>query len=156
MQHLQFIHIDLEKNEHCQKLLHLLNAYMEDDMGIGEPMPEHLGPKILNGLKKHSGYRGFFVADSGKIVALANCNMNFGTFSAKPLLNIHDLIVLPEYRGKGIGRFMLQKLDEYALSNECSKITLEVRDDNMKAQSLYKKAGFSAGKPPYGFWEKSL
>ncbi|MDB4584857.1 hypothetical protein N9164_17035, partial [Draconibacterium sp.] len=62
---------------HCTKLLELLNAYMEDEMGMGKPMPKDLGPEIIAGLKKHSAYLGFFVCVGEDYVALANCNLNF-------------------------------------------------------------------------------
>jgi len=133
-----------------------MNAYMEDDMGVGEPMPEHVAPNLINGLKKHVEYRGFFITENGEYAALANCNMNFGTFAASPVLNIHDFIVLPGFRKIGIGHFLMQKIIEYATENDCNKITLEVRHDNIKAKNLYLKTGFSEGKPPYLFWEKNL
>jgi len=148
--------VDLIDETHCSNLLRLLNAYMEDEMGIGEPMPEHLAPSIIEGLKKHTGYRGFFVSINNEIVALANCNLSFGTFATLPLLNIHDFIVLPEFRKMGIGQFLMNKISDYATNEGCIKLTLEVRGDNTKAKNLYKKAGFSEGETPYLFWEKKL
>ncbi|MBN2774180.1 MAG: GNAT family N-acetyltransferase [Prolixibacteraceae bacterium] len=149
-------YIDLQNKTHCKNLLKLLNAYMEDEMGVGEPMPGHLDRIVIEGLKKHTGYRGFFVTCKNEYVALANCNLNFGTFNAKPLLNIHDFVVLPEYRNLGIGKFLMEKITVFATDNGCSKLTLEVRNDNTKAKNLYRKSGFSEGDPPYLFWEKKL
>ena len=64
-------------------------------------MPEELDPQIIAGLKKHSGFLGFFVMMGEQFAGLANCNVNFFTFQAKPLINIHDFIVAPEYRNIG-------------------------------------------------------
>lgn len=156
MSQLEFVNINLEDTEHCNKLLILLNAYMEDEMGMGESMPENLGSSIIQGLKKHSGYRGFFALHGSHYAGLVNCNMNYSTFAAKPLLNIHDVIVLPTFRKLGVGEFLLNRIAEYATQQGCSKITLEVREDNTKAKNLYRKVGFLAGEPPYGFWEKEI
>lgn len=152
----QFIKINLENQEHCQNLLSLLDDYMQDEMGISSPMPEKLAPRIIDGLKKHSAYLGFFVCIDCKYVALANCNLNFSTWQAKPLINIHDFIVSPKFRGQGVGHFLLSEISRYAKQNGCNKVTLEVRNDNVKAQRLYKKIGFSDCEPPMYFWQKKI
>ena len=103
-----FVKIDLGNEGHCQQLLQLLNLYMEDIMGNNKPMPVDLGPRIIAGLKNHSSYIGFFVKYKSEFVALANCNYLFSTFAAKPLINIHDFIVNPAFRQKGIGKFFVR------------------------------------------------
>jgi GNAT superfamily N-acetyltransferase len=148
--------IDLQNEEHCFHLLKLLNDYMEDEMGIRESMPEHLGPKIIEGIKKHPAYLGFFVRVEKKYAALANCNLNYSTWQSKYILNIHDFIVSPEYREQGIGLFLLNEIGKYAKEEGFCRINLEVRNDNIKAQNLYKKAGFTEGRPPMYFWEKRI
>jgi ribosomal protein S18 acetylase RimI-like enzyme len=152
----QLVKVDLDNKIHCAHLLELLNDYMMDEMGIGEAMPEGLGPKIIGGLKKHSTYLGFFVCIENEFAALANCYVNYSTWQAKTLLNIHDFIVSPHFRKQGVGLFLLNKIGEYATENGFCRINLEVRHDNFKAQSLYKKAGFTECNPPNHFWEKRL
>ncbi len=151
-----FQKIDLNNEGHCKQLLILMNTYMEDQMGIGASMPLDLGSKIIALLKEQPTYIGFFVISDQKYVALANCFMAVSTFRAKPLLNIHDFVVVTESRKSGIGTFLLENIAIYAESQGCCKITLEVREDNIKAQNLYKKIGFASGNPPYLFWEKKL
>lgn len=153
---MQFIQVDLNNEKHCSAVLKLLNDYMLDDMGIGEPMPENLGPNIIDGLKNHSEYIGFFVCIEDDFAALANCNLNFSTWKAKPLINIHDFIVSPDFRKQGVGLFLLNEIAKYAYEKGYCRINLEVRHDNYKAQKLYKKAGFTECNPPNHFWEKKL
>ncbi|MGE4586994.1 MAG: GNAT family N-acetyltransferase [Mangrovibacterium sp.] len=129
---------------------------MKDDMGINKSMPEELAPKIIDGLKKHTAYLGFFVCIDGQYAALANCNLNFSTWKAKPLINIHDFIVSPKYRKQGVGQFLLSEIERYAQQNGYCKINLEVRNDNYKAQNLYKKAGFTNCEPPMYYWQKII
>jgi ribosomal protein S18 acetylase RimI-like enzyme len=50
--------------------------------------------------------------------------------------------VLPEYRGKGIGRQLLQACISKARTKGITRIELEVRADNVRAISLYKALGF--------------
>jgi ribosomal protein S18 acetylase RimI-like enzyme len=77
-------------------------------------------------------------------VGLAVCFFGFSTFNARPLLNIHDLAVLPAYRGKGVGRALLVEAEKHARARGCCRLTLEVQDDNIRARSLYERFGFSA------------
>lgn len=152
----EIIIVDLNREGHRRALISLLNEYMKDEMGMGEPMPGDLGPKIINGLKRHSAYIGFFVVLGDEFVALANCNLNYSTWKAKSLINIHDFVVHPDFRNLGIGLFLLEGIKRYAIENGYCKLNLEVRDDNVKAKALYKKMGFKPGKSPMLFWEMNL
>lgn len=152
----KIIKVNLENKEHCEKIISLLNDYMRDEMGMGSPMSEALPQKIIEGLKKHSAYLGFFVLIGNEYAALANCNLNFSTWQAKPLINIHDFIVSPKFRQQGIGVFLLSEIEDYARHKGCCKVNLEVRNDNIKAQGLYEKAGFSDCLPPMYFWQKLI
>lgn len=152
----RFIPIDLNNPTHCNQIIHLLNDYMEDEMGESKSMPPELAPKIIEGLKNHSAYLGFFVCVDNEYVALANCNLNYSTWQAKPLINIHDFIVSPNHRKQGIGEFLLSKIENYANERDYCKLNLEVRIDNQKAQNLYKKGGYSECEPPMLFWQKVI
>lgn len=156
MKEKQFIKVDINNPIHCMQLLNLLNDYMEDEMGISQSMPKEMGPKIIEGLKKHSAYLGFFVCVENEYAALANCNLNYSTWQAKFLINIHDFIVSPKFRKQGVGEFLLKEMELFAKEKGYCKINLEVRNDNLKAQNLYKKVGYSDCKPPMHFWEKLL
>lgn len=152
----KFIKVNLDNSLHCEQLISLLNDYMEDEMGVSKSMPKELGSKIIDGLKKHSAYLGFFVCVDEEFTALANCNLNYSTWQAKFLLNIHDFIVSPNFRKQGIGEFLLSEIESYARQNDYCKLNLEVRYDNLKAQSLYKKLAYSDSEPPMFFWQKVL
>lgn len=153
---LSIIQVDLQNPLHCDQLIKLLNDYMNDPMGNNRPMPKELGPQIISGLKKHSGFLGFFVLAGDQFAGLANCNVNFSTFQAKPLINIHDFIVAPECRNIGAGIFLLQEIINYASQNGFCRVNLEVREDNANAKSLYKRMGFTDCLPRMMFWERKL
>jgi ribosomal protein S18 acetylase RimI-like enzyme len=153
---LSIILVDLHNPVHCDQVIKLLNDYMNDHMGNNRPMPKELGPQIISGLKKHTGFLGFFVLADDQFAGLANCNVNFSTFQAKPLINIHDFIVAPECRNIGAGSFLLQGIVNYACQNGFCRVNLEVREDNVTAKSLYKKNGFTDCVPRMMFWERKL
>jgi len=146
--------VDLKNPLHCSELLSLLNDYMEDEMGCGKPISPGLAERIIEGLKKYPCYLGFFIRKEEEFAGLANCNNSFSTFNAAPLINIHDFIVKNEFRKQGAGKFLLESIIEFAKENGYCRINLEVREDNIKAKSLYLKTGFKECQPPMHFWEK--
>jgi len=153
---LTIIKVDLQNLLHCDQVIKLLNDYMLDPMGNNAPMDKDLAPKIIAGLQAYPGYLGFFVLANELYAGLANCNQNFSTFKAKPLLNIHDFIIAPEYRTIGAGHFLMRGIVNYAYRNGFCRVNLEVREDNHAAKSLYQKMGFSECEPAMHFWERKL
>jgi len=47
-----------------------------------------------------------------------------------------------EFRGQGLGRMLLLKTLEHALKNEIYRVSLEAREDNIRAIRLYEQVGF--------------
>lgn len=52
-------------------------------------------------------------------------------------------VVHPEYQGLGYGQELFEFLTGFAL-NRANHVMLDVREDNVKAQALYRKLGFTA------------
>ncbi len=148
--------IDINNLHHQQAIFKLMNAYMMDKMGCEQALEEDLFKKIIEGLKKQNNYLGILIKKDKQYIGLANCFFNFSTFKAKPLLNIHDFIVISHERGKGAGRFLMQSVKKVAKEANCCKITLEVRYDNPVAQNLYKSEEFKECDPPMYFWQADL
>jgi ribosomal protein S18 acetylase RimI-like enzyme len=53
------------------------------------------------------------------------------------------MYVLPEYRGKGINKFIIEHLKKWAASQNITEFRLEVYYDNIAAIKAYEKIGFS-------------
>jgi ribosomal protein S18 acetylase RimI-like enzyme len=147
---------DLRCSEDRDAVLQLVDTYARDAMGIGQPLPEETCQRMIDGLRSHPASAQFVAYADGRPVGLAVCFLGFSTFTGRPLINVHDLIVHPDYRRLGIGRELLEQVEEAARERDCCKVTLEVRHDNTSAKSLYAQRGFAPGQPPYEFWTKSL
>jgi GNAT superfamily N-acetyltransferase len=148
--------VDFNNPEHCQAVIDLMNHYMQDDMGDYKPHTKQKAERMIKGLKNHCNKICLLAEEDGVFIGLTNCFISFGTFAAKPFINVHDVVVKDSYRGKGIGRKLLEKINEKAIEINCGKITLEVREDNTNAKHLYNSLGFEEGKPPMHFWTKYL
>lgn len=66
---------------------------------------------------------------------------NYSTFLAKPGIYLEDLFVLPEMRGLGVGRLLLERLAAIALERDCGRLEWSVLDWNEPAIGFYKKLG---------------
>ncbi|MBO5530787.1 MAG: GNAT family N-acetyltransferase [Bacilli bacterium] len=63
---------------------------------------------------------------------------------------IIDIFVLDEYRNKGIGKALINKMLE---NKQIEKVTLEVKKDNKKAIMLYNSLGFKPVSIRKGYYE---
>ncbi|MBN2213770.1 MAG: GNAT family N-acetyltransferase [Bacteroidales bacterium] len=147
---------DFRNRIHTAALIDLLNHYIMDKMGSAEPLNEEKGFMLVEGLKNHPSKLVLFAELEEKLIGLAVCFINFATFTVKPFINIHDIVVLDKYRNSGIGRRLMEGIHKAASSIGCSKITLEVREDNRNAQYLYRSLGYRECNPKMYFWEKHL
>jgi ribosomal protein S18 acetylase RimI-like enzyme len=136
---------NLDDPTHQHAVLDLVNAYSRDPMGAGVDLAEEVRRDLVVGLRAHPTTRVFVAFEGAAPVGIAVCFQGFSTFHARPLINIHDLAVLPEYRGQGVGRRLLEAVEVAARASNCCKLTLEVRDDNTRARRLYEAFGFIGG-----------
>lgn len=148
---------DFGNTAHRNAVIRLMNDYMRDDMGGNlPPYTSGLEEKVLRGLENHPSKLILLAEEEGHYIGLANCFINFGTFAAQPFINIHDLVVLSGHRGRRVGRLLMETISLKAGELNCSKITLEVREDNLPAQKLYSDLGYKESVPPMHFWTKYL
>lgn len=59
--------------------------------------------------------------------------------------HITNIAVLPAYQGRGLGKVLLSSMIKECMLQAIKRMTLEVRESNLVAQSLYKKLGFVEG-----------
>lgn len=152
---------DYSNTQDAKVVVELMNQYALDKMGGGEALSESVKVSLVPGLVKVPGAFSVLAFVDGNPAGLINCFMGFSTFKAKPLINIHDVIVLEDFRGLKLSQIMLEKVEVIAKERGCCKLTLEVLQGNKVAQSAYIKFGFGgyALDPEMGsamFWQKAL
>jgi ribosomal protein S18 acetylase RimI-like enzyme len=152
---------DYSNTQDAKVVVELMNQYALDKMGGGEALSESVKVSLVPGLVKVPGAFSVLAFVDGNPAGLINCFMGFSTFKAKPLINIHDVIVLEDFRGLKLSQMMLEKVELIAKERGCCKLTLEVLQGNKVAQSAYIKFGFGgyALDPEMGsamFWQKAL
>ncbi|HWT65652.1 MAG TPA: GNAT family N-acetyltransferase [Terracidiphilus sp.] len=66
---------------------------------------------------------------------------NYSTWLGRPGLYLEDLFVLPEFRGLGVGKALLQQVAAIAVEKGCPRLQWEVLDWNQPAIDFYKAMG---------------
>jgi len=124
-------------------LIGLLDAYAQDRMGGGEALPADVRARLCDDLARHPLAVSFIAWLGDQPVGLANCFEGYSTFKARPLLNVHDMVVHPAHRGRGIGQALLAACEAHARERDCCKLTLEVLSGNQRAMRSYAHFGFA-------------
>ena len=131
---------------HAQALIGQLDAYARDPMGGGEPLSAFALANLIPALAERSqafSVLAFTGPDEAQAVGLVNCFEGFSTFACRPLVNVHDVVVLAAYRGQRIAEKMLTLVQTLALERGACKLTLEVLAGNAGAIKLYQRVGFA-------------
>lgn len=135
---------DLRESRDATDLVTLLDAYARDLMGGGTPLSEDVKGRLAGDLAARPGCLVLLARLEGVAAGLAVCFEGYSTFAAAPLLNLHDFAVLPCFRGRGVARALMRRIELEARLRGCCKITLEVLSNNHRARGIYAEAGFGA------------
>lgn len=82
-----------------------------------------------------------FAVTDGKEVGFALYFSNFSTFLGKAGLYLEDIFVLPEYRGRGIGKALLAKLARIAVERGYGRMEWACLDWNEPSIDFYRSIG---------------
>jgi GNAT superfamily N-acetyltransferase len=137
------VEADLADPAHARDVSAMTAAYAEDAKGLGRALPAEVLARLVPALREHPTTVVLLAYVAGRAVGIATCFLGFSTFAARPLLNIHDLAVVPEHRGRGVARALLAAAEVAARRRGCVKLTLEVGEWNARARRVYEAAGFA-------------
>ena len=143
MTNTEIFEANLDLTLHSQPVLELLNSYASDPMGNGEPLSQEVLKELIPGLQNHPTTIIFIAFHDKKAIGLITCFKGFSTFQARPLINISDFFIQPDFRGRKFGKKLLEAVEKKAIELNCCKITLEVQEKNKLAKRIYKAAGFN-------------
>jgi len=103
------------------------------------PPLEQIRPLVLAKIKEK--HPQFVVLSAGAVVGWCEVapNLTEAFFAQRGELGVG---LLPEFRGKGIGRPLIKRTIEAAFEFGLTRIELTVREKNVNAIALYKKLGF--------------
>jgi ribosomal protein S18 acetylase RimI-like enzyme len=85
-----------------------------------------------------------FIAEdeSNSPLGFIRVNMQTDYFTGEEHAHVNDIVVTAEAEGKGAGKLLLKKADEWAKAKNARWITLNVFNENYRARKVYEKAGY--------------
>jgi GNAT superfamily N-acetyltransferase len=98
--------------------------------------------KLTDSLFGERRYAETLIAeDDRQPVGFALFFHNFSTFLARPGIYLEDLFVIPEQRGRGVGRALLERLAQVAVDRGCGRLEWAVLNWNQDAIRFYERLG---------------
>ncbi|HEU0234236.1 MAG TPA: GNAT family N-acetyltransferase [Gallionella sp.] len=86
--------------------------------------------------------RLFVLRDQSRVAGMANVLITVSTAEGCRAAVLEDVIVRDEYRGKGLGRRLVEHVFTWAKTGGMTRITLLADRDNKAALDFYRKLGF--------------
>jgi len=111
------------------------------ELALFENAPEKVTNTVAQMEEEQDLFQTFVVESSqGEIIAMMLFYYVYYTWVGKSLY-LDDLYVKKAYRGKGIGKKLLEKLFHIARENKCKRVRWQVLDWNQPAIDFYEKLG---------------
>ena len=92
----------------------------------------------LSDVLKYPHYRSFLIEEGGYVLGYACLIVMFD------MAEVANIAVASPFRGRGIGKALMDVMHNEARRNGARECLLEVRTSNAKAISLYEKCGYAA------------
>ncbi len=96
-----------------------------------------------------SSHTFLFVATSGEspeeeIIGFISGELREGspTFNPKTWASVDDVYVVPAHRSRGIGKALLEKVEEWSRERRASGVSLKVAAANERGRNFYRELGF--------------
>lgn len=109
--------------------------------------------KALNEWLTGSGFKHAYVlTENSEIVGLLPLKAN----PNKPYLKISTLVVIEGFRGKGYGKTLLGRAEDFAIENKYSKIIVTVSETKSDSLAFFEGAGFNVIDKKVGRYQKDI
>jgi len=96
---------------------------------------------LRDGFGPNPYYSCLIAEHDGRPAGFALFFYNYSTWMGRPGIYLEDLFVMPEFRGRGIGKALLQRVAAVALEKGCKRLQWEVLDWNTPAIDFYRAMG---------------
>jgi len=144
MTSLTILRADYHDPRHARAVVDMLDAYARDPAGGAHGLDDFARSNLVACLAARPQAFSVLAFDTDTPVGLVNCLEGFSTFACRPLVNVHDVVVLASHRGQGVAQSMLRLVEQIARERHACKLTLEVLSGNASANRVYARFGFDA------------
>lgn len=121
----------------------ILKIYSQPSIDHGEILKIDRAKEIFEIINRYPLYKIYVATVNGEVVGTVAVLImhNLGHLGKKSAV-FESIAVLPEWQGKGIGRFMLKYATDKCIEADCYKITLSADIKRERAHKFYESLGF--------------
>ena len=136
------------------RLLHAFNAEFGEQTPSAQVIAERAAPLIESG-----DVTVLFVGDGPD--GFAQLRFRISLYTGALDAYLEELYVVPERRGRGLGRALLEATMQHARERGARRIDLNTSEDDVAARALYQRLGFTNREgapdgPPMLYYERDL
>lgn len=106
-----------------------------------ESPEEVLLKRLQTILAQYPNYQLWGAIREGKLVGVAGVWLGTKVWCGN-YLEIDNFVIHPDYRSKGIGSLLLERLENVGLQNDCNVLVIDSYTNNHASHRLYHKLGF--------------
>lgn len=97
---------------------------------------------------------GFIAIQGDKALGITHWVIHRSTWNERNICYLQDLFTVPEARGTGVGRKLIEAVNQMAREKNCFRVYWQTHETNLQAQELYNKvadkSGFIVYRQPLG------
>ena len=136
------------------RLLHAFNAEFGEQTPSAQVIAERAQPLMRSG-----DVTVLFVGDGPD--GFAQLRFRISLYTGALDAYLEELYVVPERRGRGLGRALLEATMQHARERGARRIDLNTSEDDVAARALYQRLGFTNREgapdgPPMLYYERDL
>ena len=135
------MNIRTARNSDYKELMQLYNGF------VGEDRYSKHNKDSFKKVSKSKNNFIYVVEENKKLIGFATFSIRLVIRYPKPIAELDELIVLPGYRKKGVGKLLMNKILSKAKELNCYRLFIESHYDHKVAHKLYEKLNFTN----YGF-----
>ena len=124
--------------EDYDKIMSLYSLFLEDNKRFinhnGDSFKEVINSKnnFVYVIEEKSNLAGFISFSKRRVIRYP-----------KAIIELDELYILPEFRKQGLGKKLIEKLEQIAKDMDCCRIFIESRHDQQNAHNFYIDCGFT-------------
>ncbi|MFA5886720.1 MAG: GNAT family N-acetyltransferase [Patescibacteria group bacterium] len=120
-----------------RELMSLYNLFVGEDK-----YSKHDNDSFSRVLDSQSNFV-FVTEDLGKLIGFASFSIRSVIRYPKPIAELDEIFVRPEYRQKGVGKMLMQQIEDKAKELDCYRLFIESHYDHKAAHLFYESLGYT-------------
>ena len=112
---------------------------------LGYSISEQQTLQNIKGLKQSNDHEVFLAVHEQQVIGWMGVSYHI-SLESSPLCEIHGLVVHEKYRGKGVGKMLVEKAKQWSSEKSVSKLRLRCNIKRTEAILFYQKIGFIEAK----------